>query len=99
MREKLLWENVLKRIESEVNSLVYATWFKGTKLSMIDDNNKVVISVPTELHQMYLPDSYYEIIYNNLSMEIGKVNMISFVVEELSDDKEYVGKHVKNALN
>ena len=101
MNEDLLWEKVLKRIENEVTSLVYVTWFKPTRLRKID-NGKVVILVPLEIHKKHLSERYYNMIVDCLSKETDDVNEVLIELEEeFADDEEdleYAPRHARNCL-
>lgn len=98
MEDDLLWEKVLNRIKEDVNSLVYATWFKHTKLKRISDS-KYAILVPTEIHKEHLQNIYGDLIIDNLLKETDEVDEVKYALNNIDDfdeDLNYVPKHAKN---
>ena len=61
MNEEVLWNKILKKLEKELSSLAYTTWFSDSKLYKIEDN-VVYIEVPMEIHKKHLRDNYKDLI-------------------------------------
>ena len=81
MKYEKIWNQVLKRIKNNVNSLVYATWFSDTKLYKIKNNNARII-VNTELHQRHLTEKYSKMITEALYEVTGEKHYLSFDLED-----------------
>ena len=97
MKEDLLWEKVLKSVKEEVNSLDYATWFKPTKLRIVDDE-KAIILVPSKIHKKHLFDNYYGMIIDYLLNETNEIDEVLFTLESeeyIEDKEDYVPRHAK----
>ncbi len=81
MDHDLVWEKVLNNIKTEVNSVIFRTWFFGTKLISLE-NNKAMIQVSSEIHKTRLQDSYY---YNLIQANLYKITNSNY---ELSFEKD-----------
>ena len=81
MNTDLIWSKFLDKIQTEVNSIVYATWFANTKLYEIKDNI-ATITVPMEIHRKHLNDSYLNLIVNTLFLITSKTYDINFILED-----------------
>ena len=55
------WNIFLEKIKFKVQSIIYETWFKETKLISLVDN-KALIKVPLDLHKNHLKEHYSDII-------------------------------------
>lgn len=88
MSNELLWDKFLENIKSNVNSMVYSTWFNKTYLLSLD-NNKAVIIVPLDIHKKRLSESYHDLITSVLTKLTGNVYDLEFVLEQdVSVNKE-----------
>lgn len=87
MNTDLIWSKFLNKIETEVNSIVYKTWFSSTKLYELK-NNVATIIVPMEIHRKHLNDSYLKIIIDNLFIITNQMYDINFILEdEIKNDE------------
>ena len=89
MNNDLLWSKVLNKIQTEVNSIVFKTWFKETKLYTIE-NNIATIIVPMEIHRKRLLDTYKDLITGAL-LEITNV---IYDINILLEDEIIINKEV-----
>ena len=87
MNNDLLWSKTLEIIQHEVNSIVYQTWFKETKIYRIL-NNIVTIMVPMEIHRKNLNDKYIDIIVKALAEVTNNIYDINFMLEDEISLKE-----------
>ncbi len=89
MNNEILWNNFLENIKSNVNSMVYSTWFSKTQLLNIS-NNKATIIVPLDIHRKRLSETYQDLIVSILTKLTGNVYDLEFVLEQ-----EVPNKNVK----
>ena len=80
MDTDLIWSKFLNKIQTEVNSIVFATWFVDTKLYQIKDNTAIII-VPMEIHKKHLNDSYLKLITETLYEITNQLLEISFILK------------------
>ena len=86
MNNDLLWSKVLEKIKLEVNSAVYATWFKDTRLYKIE-NNIITITVPMEIHKKFVTERYLDLIISKLAEETNKIYDIDVILNsEINDE-------------
>ena len=71
MNNDLLWNKFLENIQSNVNSMVYATWFSKTKLLSIEEK-KITLIVPLEIHRKRIQETYHDLIVNVFNKITGK---------------------------
>ena len=81
MNTDLIWSKLLNKVQTEVNSIVYATWFANTNLYEIK-GNIATISVPMEIHKKHLNDSYYGIIVEKLFEITNQTYEINFILKD-----------------
>ncbi len=81
MNTDLVWSKFLNKIETEVNSIVYKTWFSNTKLYELKDN-MATIMVPMEIHRKHLNDSYLKLIIDTLFLITNQMYDINFILED-----------------
>ena len=81
MNNDLLWSKVLEKINEEVTSLVYKTWFKDTSIYKVE-NNIVTIKVPYEVHRKNLQERYLNIIVGALTEVTNNIYDIEFILNE-----------------
>ena len=101
MDTDLVWSKFLSKIKTEVNSIVYATWFSNTKLYEIKDNTATII-VPMEIHKKHLNDSYLKLIIETLFEITNQVLEIVFILQDeiISDEnKKDENKEIISNIN
>ncbi len=81
MNTDLVWSKFLNKIETEVNSIVYKTWFSNTKLHELKDNIATII-VPMEIHRKHLNDSYLKVIIDTLFLITNQMYDVNFILED-----------------
>lgn len=99
MNEEVLWNKILKKLEKELSSLAYTTWFSDTKLYKIEDN-VVYIEVPMQIHKKHLRDNYKDLIVETFLDETNNTYDIEFYlnteIEELEKKKnENIDKNIR----
>ncbi|HOR29969.1 MAG TPA: DnaA N-terminal domain-containing protein, partial [Candidatus Syntrophosphaera thermopropionivorans] len=52
-----IWQNILDKLEENINPQSFRTWFSETKLVDISDN-ELVVKVPTQFAANYLNQNY-----------------------------------------
>lgn len=82
MTRQELWQAVLAQIQLTLSPAAFATWFKDTEISSIE-NGLVLISVPNSFVKEWLEQKYHKVIYKILrnldenikevQYEIGKI--------------------------
>ena len=83
-----LWNRILEKVKSEINSLSYETWFAETKLYKIEHGIASII-VPYPFHKRHLLENYKKLITSLFIEEIGENLELEFLIEEeVEDDKE-----------
>lgn len=87
MNNDLLWNKFLENIKSNVNSMVYKTWFSKTRLANLD-NQKATIIVPLDIHKKRLGEIYNDLIVSVLSNLTGNTYDIEYVLESELKKKE-----------
>ena len=81
MNTDLIWSKFLDKVQTEVNSIVYATWFSNTNLYKIKDNI-ATITVPMEIHRKHLNDSYSKLITDTLFLITNQMYDLNFILED-----------------
>ena len=81
MNNDLLWSKVLDRIRSEVNSLMYDTWFKNTRIAKIE-NNIITIVASIKMQQKRLSENYKDLIIASILAVTNNLYDINVVLEE-----------------
>ena len=87
MSNDLLWKKFLESVKSNVNSMVYSTWFSKTSLASLD-NDKATIIVPLDIHKKRLSESYQDLISSILTKITGNVYDLEFVLEQEIEKKQ-----------
>ena len=67
----ILWSKILERIQNDLTSVSYRTWFENTKLYEINDNIAKIL-VPYPMHKAHLAHYYKDLIVSSLFEETGK---------------------------
>lgn len=80
MNVESIWNRFLNDIKRRVSSLSFNTWFKDSKLAVLNEEHMIII-VPTIAHKKHLAESYIDII-NEIFNEITGTNFnIEFLLE------------------
>lgn len=81
MKTDTLWKKFLDKINSEVNAMIYKTYFQNTQLLKIEDKTLIIL-VPSKIHQQRLNDGFYGII-NSIILDLTDTNYeLKFVLED-----------------
>ena len=97
MSNELIWKKFLTSIQNNVNSMVYSTWFSKTKLLSINDN-KIVITVPLDIHRKRLQEIYHDLIINTLNSITGNIYELEILLENELEKKEEKTKIIQEQL-
>lgn len=95
MDNNLLWQNFLKIIKEKLPPISYDTWFRDTKVIKQEDNN-LVIEVPSLFHKRFLNETYYDLIDEILNKLLGNSYDLVFIAE---DEKENVKDKSHDLVN
>lgn len=94
MNVKIIWDNFLNTIKTEMNPLSFDTWFKDLKLYEYKDGTCKII-VPMSIYKKHLTTKYYDLIVNNLSDIVGnQVNIEFYTDDELDDNKVEINDNI-----
>ena len=94
-----LWNRILEKVKSEINSLSYETWFAETKLYKIEHGIASII-VPYPFHKRHLLENYKKLITSLFIEEIGENLELEFLIEEeVEDDKEDIINNTVNEID
>jgi len=77
----LLWKNILSKIEGEINSLLYQTWFADTELYELK-NGVAKIFVPYSVHIKHIGTYYKDLIINAFIEETGSSCEIELLLKD-----------------
>lgn len=93
MNKEELWQAVLARIQLRVSRANFITWFKNTKITSFQEDNKtIVISTPNTFSKEWLEHKYSKTILEILRDLKINVKKIEFIVSHkkqvLNDKKE-----------
>ena len=87
MNVDVLWNKILKQLETELNSISYKTWFSETSLYKLE-NNVAYIIVPMQVTKKHLTDNYSNLIIDKLQKETNNMYDLEFFlsseIEELN---------------
>ena len=97
MNVDVLWNKILKQLETELNSISYKTWFSETSLYKLE-NNVAYIIVPMQVTKKHLTDNYSNLIIDKLQKETNNTYDLEFF---LSSEIEELNKkdNEKSLLN
>ena len=97
MNVDVLWNKILKQLETELNSISYKTWFSETSLYKLE-NNVAYIIVPMQVTKKHLTDNYSNLIIDKLQKETNNMYDLEFF---LSSEIEELNKkdNEKSLLN
>lgn len=89
MDTNTLWNTFLDRINEQVSSLSFETWFKDTKLYDLSDNTAIV-TVPMQLHIKHLTENYKDLMEKIFNSITGTNFNFIFKLETDVDKKEKI---------
>lgn len=81
MQTTEIWSNLLDKIQQEINSLSFKTWFEETELFSIDKGIATII-VPLPIHKSHISNNYKEIINNILEELTGRTYELELLLKE-----------------
>ena len=93
-----LWNRILEKVKSEINSLSYDTWFAETKLYKIEHGIASII-VPFAFHKRHLLENYKKLITSLFIEEIGENLELEFLIEEEISEDENSILHEESSTN
>ena len=92
-----VWSEFLSILSNKVNPMSYSTWIKPLELYKLDqENNKIIIKVPMQVHKKILENNWYDIMEKTLFDITGITFDISFILESEIldvDNKEVINKN------
>ncbi len=94
-----LWQNVLDKLEENINQQSFRTWFSETKLVDMTDNT-LIVRVPTQFAANYLNQNYKEALGEisfalyNQRYEVKFVSLPHKVSADKAEQPEYTGNRV-----
>jgi len=91
MTNEELWQNALTEIELNVSRASFATWFKDTCLTDVNNDGVVTISVPNGFAQEWLGNKYHKFILKSIRGIIPEVRSISYVINAALVKKQETG--------
>lgn len=80
MNIESIWTRFLNDIKRRVSSLSFNTWFKDSRLALLNEEH-VIIIVPTIAHKKHLAESYIDIISEIFNEITGTNFNIEFLLE------------------
>ena len=75
-----IWEKTLAQIQLMVSPAVFATWFGGTKISKIN-NDEVIITVPNSFTKEWLEQKFSLTLLKILRESLPQIRKITFEIE------------------
>ena len=88
MNYDLLWSKVLDIIKTEVNSIVYKTWFENTRLYKIENTTAtIVVQIFTQKKRLSENENYLSLIINALHENTNQIYDINFLLEDEINEK------------
>lgn len=79
MNKDELWQNVLNEVELEVSPAIFATWFKDTCISSIN-NEQATITVPTNFAKEWLKNKYHKTIFKILRANVQDLKTVEYMI-------------------
>ena len=80
MNTELLWSKILEDIKTQVNAMIYETWFKPIKLSKIE-NSIATIIVPQKIHQKHIEETYSDLLKGTIAKYTNNIYEIELILE------------------
>lgn len=81
MDKNVLWNRFLEKINNEIDSLAFNTWFKDTKLLNFDQG-VMEVEVPMHIHQKHIYENYQELINTKINELTGTNFDIKYIVKD-----------------
>ena len=81
MQTSEIWSNLLEKIQHEINSLSFKTWFEETELLSIEQGIATII-VPLPIHKSHIINNYKEIINNIFEELTGRTYELELLLKE-----------------
>lgn len=81
-----IWQNVLDKLEQNINEQSFKTWFYETKLVDLSDN-QLVVRVPTQFSANYLNQNYKKLLAEISFSLYGRSYDINFITHPYRADK------------
>jgi len=79
MNPKAIWQAVLGELEITLSKANFSTWFKNTFIYSVDENqNKVIIGVPSSFYIEWLKKKYNKEIYSALKKSLPDIKSIEY---------------------
>ncbi len=76
-----IWKSFLAKVENQMNSISYETWFLPAKLLSLE-NGKAKILVPSHVHKKNLKENYIDLIEEKFAEVTGTNFKFEFFIEE-----------------
>ncbi len=92
-----IWSVFLEKISLKVKPVLFATWFKDTKLIKLTDDYALV-EVPLDVHKKHLKENYSEIIKETFMEVTGSIFNFEYVTEGEQQPEEIVIKENNEAI-
>ena len=90
MDKDLLWSKILDKIQSELNSLAYQTWFSETELYKLD-NGIAKIIVPYAIHKQHIINNYKDLLnkcFNELTQSNYELELL--LKEDIEEEEPLI---------
>ena len=90
MDKDLLWSKILDKIQSELNSLAYQTWFSETELYKLD-NGIAKIIVPYAIHKQHIINNYKDLLnkcFNELTQNNYELELL--LKEDIEEEEPII---------
>ena len=81
-----VWKNVLAKIEKEIPSSAFSTWFNGVELVSIE-NKKAKIGIPNVFYKKQLESRYHKLIKDAFFDSGVEIEAIEYIVKSSSKTK------------
>lgn len=81
MDNKILWNNCLNKIKTELSPVTYDMWFSETELHDIQ-NNKVILKVPMHVTKKMLSENYNDLIEDTFTEISGSNFKFEYLTEQ-----------------
>ncbi len=102
MTNEEIWQTVLAQMQFSVSRANFATWFKNTKISLIE-SGKVVVSVENSFSKEWLDNKYSPLILKILRNIDKEIRSVEFFVDSekksLSDNRTKTTKKTEKIDN
>ena len=79
MDQQELWQAILAQVQFQISQANFATWFRNTKISEIQDG-RIVISVPNNFSKEWLENKYHKFLLKTLHKLSPEFKEIKYIV-------------------